>query len=161
MFGNVLRRADGTVRVAAGEGGGKGKAWNYAGFGSPQLQGELQVGCAVGSRGMVQERCDWCGKAIGSDEGYRAAEPAGERVAAFCRLEHVVPWAMKGPHWRAGTLAEPSHEDAGLAQCAQCGVPVGETRVVLVHHRGEHRVADALCGVDHLRAWAHAGGRWR
>jgi hypothetical protein len=30
-----------------------------------------------------------------------------------------------------------------------------------VHHRGEHRIADAFCGADHLRDWAQAGGRWR
>ncbi|HEX4804515.1 MAG TPA: hypothetical protein VFU94_01335 [Conexibacter sp.] len=109
----------------------------------------------------AQERCDWCGRVLDPDEGYRAAEEAGERFAAFCRLEHVVPWAMQGPHWRAGTLAERPREDAGLSRCAECGAAVDETRVLLVHHRGEHRVADAFCGADHLRAWAHAGGRWR
>ena len=110
---------------------------------------------------MAEERCDWCGKAIGPDEGYRAAEEAGERFAAFCRLEHVVPWALQGPHWRAGTLAERPREDAALAACAECGTALGDTRVLLVHNRGEHRVADAFCGADHLRSWAHAGGRWR
>ena len=110
---------------------------------------------------MEQERCDWCGKALGPDEGYRAAEEAGERIAAFCRLEHVVPWAMQGPHWRAGTLRERPHDDAGLAACAECGAPVGETRVLLVRHRGEYRVADAFCGSEHMAAWARAGGRWR
>ena len=33
--------------------------------------------------------CSWCGIGVDDDEGFRAAEPAGERVAAFCRLEHV------------------------------------------------------------------------
>jgi hypothetical protein len=110
---------------------------------------------------MTDARCDWCGKAIAVDEGYRAAEEAGERVAAFCRLEHVVPWALQGPQWRAGTLTQRPREDAGLSRCAHCGEEVGETRVLLVRHRGEHRVADAFCGADHLRAWAQAGGRWR
>lgn len=110
---------------------------------------------------MALERCDWCGGDVGSDAGYRAAEEAGERVAAFCRLEHVVPWAIQGAHWRAGVLGARSRADPGLAACAQCGAAVDDTRILLVHHRGEHRIADAFCGVDHLRAWAQAGGRWR
>jgi len=36
-----------------------------------------------------------------------------------------------------------------------------DTRLVLVRHRGEHRIPDAFCSVDHLDAWARAGGRWR
>jgi len=110
---------------------------------------------------MVETRCSWCGSGIDAGEGYRAAEEAGERVAAFCRLEHVVPWAIQGPHWEPGALAEHPREDAALASCAECGAPLGETRVLLVHHRGEHRVGDAFCTTDHLRAWAQAGGRWR
>jgi hypothetical protein len=31
----------------------------------------------------------------------------------------------------------------------------------LIRHRGEHRIADAFCGTDHLLEWAKAGGRWR
>ncbi len=112
-------------------------------------------------RAAAQTRCDWCGKAVGVDEGFRAAEEAGERVAAFCRLEHVVPWAMQGPHWRAGGLAERPRQEAALSACAECGAVVGETRVLLVRHRGQHRIADAFCCVEHLRSWAHAGGRWR
>ena len=41
-------------------------------------------------------------ESVGPDDGFRAAEPAGERVAAFCRLEHVVPWVISGAHWSAG-----------------------------------------------------------
>jgi hypothetical protein len=33
--------------------------------------------------------------------------------------------------------------------------------VLLIRHRGEHRIADAFCGADHLLEWAKAGGRWR
>jgi hypothetical protein len=33
--------------------------------------------------------------------------------------------------------------------------------VLLVRHRGEHRIADAFCGIDHVLAWAKAGGRWQ
>lgn len=110
---------------------------------------------------MSRARCSWCGIEVDRDEGFRAAEAAGERLAAFCRLEHVVPWAIQGPHWDAGVLDELPREDEELGRCAQCRAPVGETRVLLVHHRGEHRIADAFCGTDHLRDWASAGGRWR
>ena len=106
-------------------------------------------------------RCSWCGIWVEADEGYRVAEPAGERIAAFCRLEHAVPWAMQGPHWDPGTLRDLPREDPELAACAHCRAALGDTRVLLVHHRGEHRVADAFCSTDHLRAWASSGGRWR
>ena len=110
---------------------------------------------------MVRERCSWCGAAVGLDEGYRVAEEAGERRAVFCRLEHVVPWAMQGPHWDAGPLGETLTANSELDRCAECGVTLDDTRVVLVHHRGEHRIADAFCGSDHLLLWSRAGGRWR
>ena len=40
--------------------------------------------------------CSWCGVEVGADEGFRASEPEGERKAAFCRLEHVVPVGHPG-----------------------------------------------------------------
>jgi hypothetical protein len=110
---------------------------------------------------MSAVRCSWCGVDVGPGEGYRAAEQAGERLAAFCRLEHVVPWAIQGPHWDAGALAQPPREEPALRACAHCGTALDDTRVLLVHHRGEHRIADAFCTTDHLRAWATAGGRWQ
>jgi hypothetical protein len=106
------------------------------------------------------ERCSWCGEPVASDEGYRAAEPAGERRAAFCRLEHVVPWVINGAHWDPGTI-EPLPADAELEACARCGAPTGDAPVLIVHQRGEHRIADALCSVEHLKEWAAGGGRWR
>jgi hypothetical protein len=106
-------------------------------------------------------RCSWCGAGVDPDDGFRAAEPAGSRLAIFCRLEHVVPWAMSGAHWEAGDLPDPPAREEALERCAHCGEPTGDTRVLLVRHRGEHRVPDAFCGVDHLMAWARAGGRWR
>ena len=109
---------------------------------------------------MRNPRCSWCGVDVGPDEGFRAAEEAGERLARFCRLEHVVPWAIQGPHWEAGTLEEHPREDEALSRCAHCGAAVDDTRVLLVHHRGEHRIADAFCGTEHLLAWAKAGGRY-
>jgi hypothetical protein len=45
--------------------------------------------------------------------------------------------------------------------CAECGTALGDQGVELVRHRGEHRIADAFCSVEHLAGWAKAGGRWR
>jgi hypothetical protein len=98
---------------------------------------------------------------VAPDEGFRAAEPAGERYAVFCRLEHVVPWAIQGARWEPGILGGPLPTHEGLEACAQCGEPVGDAPVLLVRHRGEHRIPDAFCSVQHLREWAQAGGRWR
>ena len=105
--------------------------------------------------------CSWCGVEVGTDEGFRAAEPDGERKAVFCRLEHVVPWVIQGAHWDPGRIVPPGEPDDGLGRCAHCGGPLGDRRVLIVRHRGEHRIADAFCGIDHLMAWAKAGGRWQ
>ena len=105
-------------------------------------------------------RCSWCGGDVEPEDGYRLAEPAGERRAVFCRLEHVVPWAIQGPHWEAGTLTEPRGLDDPLEACARCGAPLEDTHLLLVRHRGDHRIPDAFCSVDHLAEWARAGGRW-
>ena len=109
---------------------------------------------------MPSAQCSWCGDPIGPGDGYRLGEKAGERKAAFCRLEHLVPWAIRGPHWEAGTIDEPQDQRT-IAHCAVCDLALDDTRVLLVRHRGEHRVADAFCTVEHLRQWAQAGGRWR
>jgi hypothetical protein len=106
-------------------------------------------------------RCSWCGVGVDRAEGFRAAEEAGERLAVFCRLEHIVPWAMQGAHWDPGVLSEHPPAERALERCAHCEAVLDDTRVLLVRHRGEHRIGDAFCGVDHLLAWAKAGGRWR
>ena len=108
----------------------------------------------------MSELCNWCGEHVERDDGWRAAEPAGERRAAFCRLEHVVPWALQGAHWDAGTLQEPSGIDQADT-CSHCDRPLTDTHVLLVRHRGEHRIPDAFCSVDHMADWAKAGGRWK
>jgi hypothetical protein len=105
------------------------------------------------------EQCSWCGSGIPADDGFRLYEPAGDRMAAFCRLEHVVPWGIQGAHCEAGDGR--SMPATGPARCSRCDADLGEVRAVLVRHRGEHRVADEFCGVDHLLEWAKAGGRWR
>ena len=105
--------------------------------------------------------CTWCGTGVELDDGFRVYEPAGERRAAFCRLEHVVPWAIQGAHWEPGAPGDAAGLDEAPGRCAQCGAELGEVHVLAVSHRGEHRVGDAFCSVDHLLAWAKAGGRWR
>jgi hypothetical protein len=47
------------------------------------------------------------------------------------------------------------------AVCAHCGAALDEGHLVLVRHRGEYRIPDGFCSVDHLLAWAKAGGRWQ
>ena len=105
------------------------------------------------------ETCAWCGTAVPAEDGYRAYEPAGSRAAVFCRLEHIVPWAIRGAYWDAapdGAVADPE-----LETCSWCGAALGEAHVALVRTRGEHRIPDGFCGVGHLLEWAKSGGRWR
>ena len=116
---------------------------------------------ADGGRTSERERCSWCGERIDRDDGFRLAEEPGERRAAFCRLEHVVPWALQGAHWEPGAGEEPTDAVKALSTCAQCGADLDDVRVLLVRHRGEHRSPDAFCSVGHAADWAKAGGRWR
>jgi hypothetical protein len=110
---------------------------------------------------MAAEGCTWCGTSVEEDDGFRLYEPAGDRRAVFCRLEHVVPWAIQGPHWEAGELEEPPAADRGMPTCSRCGIELGDVHVLLVRHRGENRIPDDFCSDDHLLAWAKAGGRWQ
>jgi hypothetical protein len=73
----------------------------------------------------------------------------------------VVPWFIQGPHWEAGEIEEPLGLADSLSTCAHCDAPLGDVRVLLVRHRGEHRIPDAFCSADHLADWARSGGRWR
>jgi hypothetical protein len=107
------------------------------------------------------DTCSWCGNAIEREDGWRVQEVPGARRAAFCRLEHVVPWAIQGAHWEAGEIEEPAGVIDHADQCAHCGAGLDDVYVVVVRHRGEHRIPDAFCSADHLASWAKAGGRWR
>jgi hypothetical protein len=107
------------------------------------------------------ERCTWCSVEVAGDDGYRLVEAAGERRAVFCRLEHVVPWAIQRAHWEPGPPNEAPNTPAEVAECAHCGAELGDGAVVLVRHRDGHRIPDGFCSVDHLLAWAKAGGRWQ
>jgi hypothetical protein len=105
------------------------------------------------------ERCSWCGEAVDHDDGFRAQELVGERRAVFCRLEHVVPWVISGARWDPGT-GEPAALEEAVTRCAFCERPLADAHVLLVRHRGEHRIPDGFCSPDHLLEWAKAGGRW-
>jgi hypothetical protein len=37
---------------------------------------------------------------------------------------------------------------------------LGDDLIVIVRHRGQHRIADGFCGLEHLLEWAKAGGRY-
>jgi hypothetical protein len=106
----------------------------------------------------VSDRCSWCGTEVPAGDGYRAAQPAGARRASFCRLEHVVPWVMRGAAWEPAPAGGASGEEPG--RCAWCGGALGEARVLVVRSRGEHRIADGVCSTAHLLEWAKAGGRY-
>jgi hypothetical protein len=109
----------------------------------------------------MAERCSWCGAGVDADDGFRLYEAVGERRATFCRLEHVIPWAIQGAHWEAGEMAEPPEVDAGPRRCSLCEADLGDVHLLLVRHRGEHRIPDDFCTVEHLADWAKAGGRWQ
>ncbi|MFL5847130.1 MAG: hypothetical protein ACJ762_20825 [Solirubrobacteraceae bacterium] len=109
---------------------------------------------------MAEEHCSWCGEAVAADDGFRACEPVGERRAVFCRLEHVVPWVIQGAHWSPGSILAEDDDSEALGACVRCGRDLDDRRVLLVRHRGPHRIADAFCGPEHLLEWAKAGGRW-
>jgi hypothetical protein len=111
-------------------------------------------------RTAMGEQCNWCGAEIEPGDGWRAQEVPGARKAAFCRLEHVVPWAMQGAHWEAGEVVEPHGVIEGLDACSQCEAPLQDVYVALIRHRAEHRIADGFCSVDHMADWAKSGGRW-
>ena len=110
---------------------------------------------------MSTEQCSWCRKPVPLDDGLRLLDPVSRRHAVFCRLEHVVPWSMQGGAWLDGSGLTAEDAGTGIGRCAECGGPLGDRRLLLVRHRGQHRIADALCGPEHLLEWAKSGGRWR
>jgi ribosomal protein L24E len=103
----------------------------------------------------VSDQCTWCGTEV--EDGYRVYEPAGDRRAVFCRLEHVVPWAIRGASWEPGTRID----DAPLQSCSFCGAELTDAHVLVLRSRGEHVVPDGFCNVEHLLEWAKSGGRYQ
>ena len=98
---------------------------------------------------------------MAEDDGWRAYREGGTRTATFCRLEHVVPWTIRGAAWETPPPADEKLRVPIVGSCARCRTKLNEIDVVLVSHRAEHRIPDAFCSVDHMREWANAGGRWQ
>lgn len=109
---------------------------------------------------MSATECAWCGTRVALDDGFRAFAPAGERQSLFCRLEHIVAWGIRGAHWQAGMDPDAVAADQGVSRCAFCDSQLADIHVLLVRARGEHRIPDGFCSVDHMVEWAKAGGRW-
>lgn len=108
-----------------------------------------------GNRG---NQCDWCGVGIEEGDGYRLLEPGRSLGAAFCRLEHVVPWMMKKNQWHIWRdVRVPKDADP---HCDRAGEELGEGALYLVRHRGQYRIADGFCDRETLLKWATAGGRY-
>ena len=107
----------------------------------------------------MSESCTWCGAPVGDDDGFRLTSQDGGAV--FCRLEHVVPWAMSGAAFAAGDPDRKDEAGLGLGVCAHCGADLEADAVLLIRHRGAHRIGDGFCDVDHLANWAKRGGRFR
>ena len=78
------------------------------------------------------EPCSWCGEKVEPDAGFRACEPESDKRAVFCRLEHVVPWAMRGAHWRAALWPGEAREvvETGTECRLLIAVRVGTTRLI-------------------------------
>lgn len=68
---------------------------------------------------------------------------------------------MQRGSWSGGNGLPSGDAGKGLGRCAECGDALAEERLLLVRHRAQHRIGDAFCGLDHLQAWANAGGRFR
>ena len=107
------------------------------------------------------QACTWCGALVAAGDGFRLRDASGSRRAIFCRLEHVVPWEIKGAKWEAADDDAPGAqgEQAG-DPCSFCGEQPGPERLLLTRHRESHRILDVFCDTGHLGAWARQGGRF-
>ncbi len=105
------------------------------------------------------DKCDWCGVGLDEDDGFRLLWPKRNMGAAFCRLEHVVPWMMQKNDWHIWNQVEVPADAS--PNCSQTGEDLDEdTAVYLVKHRGEARIPDGFVDLEAALAWAKAGGRY-
>ncbi|MFY9265290.1 MAG: hypothetical protein WAO61_07685 [Solirubrobacterales bacterium] len=109
--------------------------------------------------------CSWCGRDLGPDAGFELTDLSTRQRVAFCRLEHVVPWVMRGGVRERGVVVKvdgpPSGAVAAEQTCASCSAALASTAVWLEQRRAGRLVIDGFCDLDHARAWASGGGRWR
>ena len=104
-------------------------------------------------------KCDWCGVGVPEEDGIRLIQPKRNLGATFDRLEHVVPWLMKGrPQWHIWKDVEVPEGVAPVD--AHTGEELDDDAIYLVKHRGDARIADGFVDTDSLLAWAKAGGRF-
>ena len=103
-------------------------------------------------------KCDWCGVGLGERDGLRLVKPARNMGAAFCRLEHVVPWLMKKNDWHIlGTAEVP---DAADPVCPVTGEELEESAIYLIRWPSDVEVADGFSDTEALLEWARSGGRY-
>jgi hypothetical protein len=102
--------------------------------------------------------CDWCGVRLDEDEGPRLLQPQRNLGAAFCRLEHVVPWLMQKNDWHI--LPKVEVPEGAAPVCAQTGADLEEDAYYLVSRRDGTEVADGFINLEAVLAWAKAGGRY-
>ncbi|MFV0407440.1 MAG: hypothetical protein ACK5LN_11600, partial [Propioniciclava sp.] len=103
-------------------------------------------------------KCDWCGVELTEDMGYRLYWPEKSLGTAFCRLEHIVPFLMEKDQWH---IWKNVHVPEGAPSTSSAtGGDLGDNALYLVHHRDQHRIADAFQGKDDLLEWAQAGGHF-
>ena len=108
---------------------------------------------------MDLEPCTWCGNEVEPGDGFRAYEPA--RRAA----RGVLPARARDPLVDPGCPLGRGHADrAAVSRSGRDPLlpdrqaELTDTHVLLVRHRGEHRVAHVFCSVDHMTAWARQAG---
>ena len=112
------------------------------------------------ARGIYRRAAPGAASAIEREDGWRAPELPGERRAAFCRLEHVVPWAHPGPALGAGRAGRAGGLADSIDACAHCGEPLGRrARAAGAPPRRAPHPRRLLLGRAHGRL-GEGGGRW-
>jgi hypothetical protein len=103
-------------------------------------------------------KCDWCGVYLDDESAIKLLWPSRSLGAAFCRLEHVVPWIMTKNDWHIWDRVEVP--EGAADSCAQSGVDLDEGAIYLSREREGIQIADGFAGPEELLAWAKAGGRY-
>lgn len=93
------------------------------------------VGAAMEAE-SIPLSCAWCNRELDRGDCWVARAEGGGEEAGFCRLEHIVPWAIRGRGW----------EGSG---------------VILVRYRAGRRITEEFASVDDVAAWAKSGGPWQ
>ncbi|MEJ7817112.1 MAG: hypothetical protein WKF49_00410 [Thermoleophilaceae bacterium] len=73
----------------------------------------------------------------------------------------MVGWVIRGAPWDPADAPARRPAERSPPECSECGARVANPPLLLVRHRDGHLIPDAFCSLEHLRAWAVAGGRWR